>query len=198
MPDKRHITGLILAGGRGSRMANLDKGLQTLNGAPLITHVIRRLSPQVGQLLINANRNLETYQRFGLPVVSDELTGFEGPLAGLQTGLRHCATSYLLTVPCDGPFLPVDLVAKLADALDRENADVAVAVTGQDGKRRTQPVYCLLKTTQLPQLENYLASGQRKIDAWYTSLKVAEVHFDDEAAFRNINTLDELRQSEHE
>ncbi|MEA5098283.1 MAG: molybdenum cofactor guanylyltransferase MobA [Burkholderiaceae bacterium] len=197
MPDKQHITGLILAGGRGARMGNLDKGLQTLDGEPLIAHVIRRLTPQVGQLLLNANRNLETYRQFGLPVISDELTGFEGPLAGLQTGMRHCPIPYLLTAPCDGPFLPVDLAAKLANALDRENADVAVAVTGQDDNRRTQPVYCLLKIELLPQLESYLASGKRKIDGWYAPLKVAEVLFDDEAAFRNINTLDELNQSSH-
>ena len=197
MPDKQHITGLILAGGRGSRMGNLDKGLQMLDGTPLIEHVIRRLSPQVGQLLINANRHLETYQQFGWPVVSDELTGYEGPLAGLQAGLHHCTTPYLVTAPCDGPFLPTDLVAQLAGALERDNADVAVAVTGEGETRQPQPVYCLLKTALLPQLENYLHSGRRKIDDWYAPLKVAEVHFNDEVAFRNINTPDELRQAEH-
>lgn len=197
MPDKQHITGLILAGGRGSRMGNLDKGLQTLDGTPLIGHVIQRLSPQVGQLLINANRHLETYQQFGWPVVSDELTGYEGPLAGLQAGLRHCTTPYLVTAPCDGPFLPTDLVAQLADALERDQADVAVAVTGEGETRQPQPVYCLLKTALLPQLENYLRSGQRRIDGWYAPLKIVEVPFDNEAAFRNINTPDELRQAEH-
>ncbi|MBS1186032.1 MAG: mobA [Burkholderiaceae bacterium] len=193
MPDRQQITGLILAGGQGSRMGHLDKGLQLLAGEPLIAHVIRRLSPQVGPLLINANRNLETYRQFGSPVVSDELTGFEGPLAGLQAGLRHCSTPYLVTAPCDGPFLPEDLVAKLSDALAREQADVALAVTGEGEQRQPQPVYCLLKTALLPQLENYLHSGQRKIGGWYAPLKVAEVHFGDETAFRNINTLDELR-----
>ncbi|MBS1170389.1 MAG: mobA, partial [Burkholderiaceae bacterium] len=174
MPDRQHITGLILAGGRGSRMGNLDKGLQTLAGEPLVAHVIRRLLPQVGSLLLNANRNLEKYHQFGLPVVSDKLTGFEGPLAGLHAGLHQCNTPYLVTVPCDGPFLPEDLVAKLADALARENADVAVAVTIEDGQQQPQPVYCLLKTALLPQLESYLQSGQRKIGGWYAPLKVAE------------------------
>ena len=195
MPDKQQITGLILAGGRGSRMGSVDKGLQLLDGAPMVTHVIRRLSPQVGQLMLNANRNLEIYRQFGLPVWQDDLTGFEGPLAGLQAGLYHCATPYLVTAPCDGPFLPPDLVSQLAAAMERQQADIAVAVTGTGENRQPQPVYCLLKSALLPQLESYLQSGKRRFDGWYAPLKVAEVQFDDETAFRNINTPEELQQS---
>jgi len=192
--NKELITGLILAGGRGSRMGDVDKGLQSLNGEPMVLHVIKRLAPQVGALIINANRNLETYQQFGVPVWPDELTGFAGPLAGLQAGLLHCQTPYLVTVPCDSPFLPTDLLARLSDALIEQNADLTVAVTGEDENRQPHPVFCLLKTSLLPHLNIFLQSGKRRIDAWYASLKVAEVMFDDEAAFRNINTLEELQQ----
>jgi len=194
MLNKELITGLILAGGRGSRMGDVDKGLQTLNGEAMVAHVIKRLSPQVGALIINANRNLETYQKFGVPVWPDELTGFAGPLAGLQAGLLHCQTPYLVTVPCDSPFLPTDLLARLGDALIEQNADLAVAVTGEAENRQSHPVFCLLKTSLLPHLNTFLQTGRRRIDAWYASLKVVEVKFDDEAAFRNINTLEELQQ----
>ena len=194
MLNKDLITGLILAGGRGSRMGDVDKGLQVLNGAPMILHVINRLAPQVGTLVINANRNLETYKQFGLPVCPDELSGFAGPLAGLQAGLLHCRTQYLATAPCDSPFLTTDLVARLSGALTEQDADLAVAVTGEGAGRQPHPVFCLLKTSLLPHLNLFLQSGKRRIDAWYASLKVAEVTFNDEAAFRNINTLEELQQ----
>lgn len=188
------ITGLILAGGRGSRMGDVDKGLQTLNGEAMVSHVIKRLAPQVGSLIINANRNLETYRQFGVAVWPDEISGFAGPLAGLQAGLLHCQTQYLVTAPCDSPFLPIDLVARLYDALAKQGADLAVAVTGESENRQPHPVFCLLKASLLPHLNAFLESGKRRIDAWYASLKVAEVTFDDEAAFRNINTLEELQQ----
>lgn len=194
MLNKELITGLILAGGRGARMGDVDKGLQSLNGETMVSHVIKRLSPQVGAIIINANRNLETYQQFGVPVYGDELTGFAGPLAGLQAGLLHCQTPYLVTVPCDSPFFPTDLLARLSSALTEQDADLAVAVTGQGENRQPHPVFCLLKTSLLPHLNAFLQSGKRRIDAWYASLKVAEVSFDDEAAFCNINTLEELQQ----
>jgi molybdopterin-guanine dinucleotide biosynthesis protein A len=192
--DKHQITGLILAGGRGSRMGGVDKGLQTFRGAPMALHVMMRLEPQVGHMMINANQNLGPYESFGVPVWPDELQGYAGPLAGLQTGLSHCDTDYLVTAPCDSPFLPMDLVARLSEGLTASNADLAVAVTGDDAARQPHPVFCLVKSSLLSHLTQYLMDGGRKIDAWYASLAVAEVHFDDEAAFRNINTLEELRQ----
>lgn len=198
--DINQITGLVLAGGRGSRMGNVDKGLQNFRGAPMALHVIMRLSPQVGDVMINANQNLGPYEGFGVPVWPDQIGGFAGPLAGLQTGLSHCETEYLVTAPCDSPFLPEDLVERLADALVEENADLAVAVTvegeGDDKRRQPHPVFCLMKASLLPHLEKFLQEGGRKIDAWYASLNVAEVDFPDEAAFRNINTLEELRKYE--
>ena len=194
--NKELITGLILAGGRGSRMGHVDKGLQPFRGAPMALHVMMRLSPQVGALMINANQNLAPYESFGVSVWPDELAGFAGPLAGLQAGLSHCDTPYLVTAPCDSPFLPTDLVTSLSQALLIEDADLAVAVTGAGDTRQAHPVFCLLKSTLLPHLTAYLQSGGRKVDAWYASLKVVEVHFDDEAAFRNINTLEDLRKFE--
>ncbi|MFC7515582.1 molybdenum cofactor guanylyltransferase MobA [Herbaspirillum sp. GCM10030257] len=195
--DTQQITGLILAGGRGSRMGSVDKGLQNFRGVPMVLHVIMRLSPQVGALMINANRNLGPYEGFGLPVWPDQLTGFEGPLAGLQTGLSQCDTDYLVTAPCDSPFLPQDLVERLFRALTDNDADLAVAVTEEEGRRQPHPVFCLMKASVLPNLTAFLQLGERKIDKWYRSLKFVEVMFPDETAFRNINTLDELRRFEN-
>lgn len=190
------VTGLILAGGRGSRMGSVDKGLQAFRGKPMAQHAIDRLAPQVARIMINANQNLDVYERFGVPVYSDALEGFAGPLAGLQTGLMHCASPYLITVPCDSPFFPLDLVSRLGSALLAQQADIAVAVTGTEGHEQPHPVFCMVKTSLLPHLSHFLESGQRKIDKWYASLKVAQVHFSDEAAFSNINTRDELTQWE--
>lgn len=195
--DPQQITGLILAGGRGSRMGHVDKGLQPFRGAPMVLHAIMRLSPQVGAMMINANQNIGPYEGFGLPVWPDQLGGFEGPLAGLQTGLSHCETDYLVTAPCDSPFLPQDLVQRLADALAENDAELAVAVTEEEGKRQPHPVFCLMKASVLPSLTAFLQDGERKIDKWYRSLKFVEVPFPDESAFRNINTLEELRRFEN-
>jgi len=194
--DIEQITGLILAGGRGSRMGHVDKGLQNFRSAPMALHVMMRLQPQVGELMINANQNLGPYESFGLPVWPDEIQGFEGPLAGMHTGLVHCMTDYMVTAPCDSPFLPTDLVARLADGLTDADADLAVAVTEGDGRRQAHPVFCLMKASLLQNLTDYLRGGSRKIDAWYASLKTAEVLFADDDAFRNINTLVELKQYE--
>jgi molybdenum cofactor guanylyltransferase len=155
-----------------------------------------RLQPQVGALMINANQNLAPYEAFGIPVWPDELQGFAGPLAGLQTALNHCETEYLVTAPCDSPFLPSDLVARLGKALVTQNADLAVAVTGEGDARQAHPVFCLMKSSLLPHLTLFLQDGGRKIDAWYASLAVAETHFANEDAFQNINTLEELRKLE--
>lgn len=196
--DTSQITGIILAGGRGTRMGAVDKGLQTFRDAPMALHALMRLAPQVGYIMINANRNIAPYEAFGVPVWQDEIAGFAGPLAGLHTGLSHCDTEYLVTVPCDSPFLPADLVARLAAGLEESNADVAIAVTGTGETRQPHPVFCLVKSSLLPHLTQYLQEGNRKFDKWYSTLRAVEVPFDDENAFRNINTLDELRQYETE
>lgn len=194
--DIHQITGLILAGGRGTRMGGVDKGLRPFRGAPMALHVVMRLSPQVGSMMINANQNLGPYEGFGLPVWPDELSGFAGPLAGVQTGLIHCETDYLVTAPCDSPFLPDDLVARLADALAGNDAELAVAVTGEGDARQPHPVFSLMKSSLLPHLTAYLQQGGRKIETWYRSLRFVEVPFTDDTGFRNINTLEELRRFE--
>ena len=199
MKKNSMISALILAGGRGSRMGHVDKGLQPFRGATMVQHVLERLAPQVDSVAINANQNLAAYAAFGaagapVPVWPDETTGFAGPLAGLEAGMRHCTTPYMLSAPCDSPFLPADLAARLFHALQSQGADVALAVTQEAGMRKQpHPVFCLVKTALLPVLSNYLAQGGRKMDGWYAELNVAEVLFDDSDAFRNINTLDELR-----
>ncbi|MES2016783.1 MAG: molybdenum cofactor guanylyltransferase MobA [Pseudomonadota bacterium] len=192
------ITGLLLAGGRGSRMGHVDKGLQPFRGSVMARHVLQRLAPQVDTIAINANQNLDAYAAYGAPVWPDDLTGFEGPLAGLETGMRRCSTELLVTAPCDSPFLPLDLVARLHAALLLENADLALAETEEAGRVQPQPVFALVKVTALPYLSTYLASGGRRMDGWYPGIKVARVRFDDASAFRNINTLHELQQCEEE
>lgn len=187
--DPARITGLVLAGGQGRRMGNVDKGLQLLRGRPMIAWVLERFAPQVSELLINANQNLDEYARFGHRVVPDEIGGYAGPLAGLHAGLKVAAHPFLATVPCDSPFLPTDLVQRLHDALIEVHADVAVARTGT----QAHPVFSLVRSSVLAHLTHFLDGGGRKIDAWYASLKVIEVPFDDQPeAFSNINTRDEL------
>ena len=203
MSLKSKVTGLILAGGRGTRMGRVDKGLQPFRGATLVEHVLRRLAPQAATVVVNANRNLPQYQKVvgEAPVLPDYLDGFEGPLAGLQIGLQYCPTELLLTAPCDSPFLPADLAERLHAALLEQDADVALAVTmeSEDGAaphRQPHPVFALLKASLLPQLDAYLATGARRMESWFKSLRVAEVMFDDADAFRNINTLAELQKHE--
>ena len=184
------VTGIVLAGGKGSRMGGVDKGLQPLRGKPMIEWVLERFQPQVGEVIINANQNVPTYSRYGHRVVPDRIGGFAGPLAGLHAGLNAAKHPLVVTVPCDSPFLPDDLVSRLRHALG--TSELAVAKTGE----QPHPVFALMKRDVRESLEAFLASGGRKIDAWYAALKVVEVSFDDEAeAFRNINTLDELKRS---
>ena len=193
--DKHLITGLILAGGRGSRMGNVDKGLQPFRGTTMAQHVLERLAPQVGSVIINANRNLEDWRAFGMPVWPDQTPDFAGPLAGLQAGLRHCTTPWLLAAPCDSPFLPPDLAERLAAAVDAEDADIAFAATQEPGMRvQAHPVFCLVKASRLPELSQYLLEGGRRVDGWYKDLKAVEVLFEDADAFRNINTPGELQE----
>jgi len=182
-------TGIVLAGGRGSRMGGVDKGLQPLRGRPMIEWVLERLTPQVAEIIINANQNIERYESYGHRVVPDEIGGFAGPLAGLHAGLKAAAHPLVVTVPCDSPFLPEDLVQRLLASL--KSNDLAVARTGD----QPHPVFALMKRQVRESLEAFLATGGRKIDAWYAALTVVEVSFDDEAeAFRNINTLEELKR----
>ena len=145
MIDAAQITGLILAGGRGSRMGGVDKGLQTWRGMALATHALMRLAPQVGEVMVNANRNLGAYESMGIPVWPDTLPDYAGPLAGFLTGLERCETPYLVSVPCDSPLFPLDLVARLAAALEAEGAEIAMAATLENGMLQVQPVFCLMK-----------------------------------------------------
>ncbi len=187
------ITGVILAGGRGQRMGGVDKGLRELRGKPMVAWVLERITPQVDEVLINANQNPEVYARFGHRVIPDEIGGFAGPLAGLQRGLREARHPLVATVPCDTPFLPADLVARLRAALTAQHAELAVARTGD----QPHPVFCVCRRDVLPHLTQFLAGGGRKIDAWYATLNVTEVAFDDEPdAFSNINTQAELEALE--
>src|SRR5258708_3019015 len=182
-----NVSGIVLAGGLRRRMGGVDKGLQPLHGKPLVQDGLARLAPEVDEIVINANQNLERYGALGHRVVSDRVGGFAGPLAGLHAGLQAIAHPLAVTVPCDSPFLPSDLVARLREHLGAN--DLAVAKTGD----QAHPVFALVRRSVASNLETYLAGGGRKIDAWYASLKVVEVAFDDEAdAFRNINTLEEL------
>jgi molybdenum cofactor guanylyltransferase len=195
--DPQEITGLVLAGGRGSRMGGVDKGLQNFQGMPLALHAVLRLGPQVGALMVNANRNLAAYESMGVPVWPDATTDFPGPLAGFLVGLERCETTYLATVPCDSPQFPHDLVARLAAALVAEDADLALAVTREaDGTLQSHPVFCLMQAGLMESLVAFMAGGQRRIDRWTAQHRCAQVLFDregDAAGFFNANTLDELR-----
>jgi molybdopterin-guanine dinucleotide biosynthesis protein A len=190
MTRTQAITGVILAGGQGRRMGGVDKGLKMLRGRPLVQWVIERFAPQVDELIINANQNLDIYSQFGYRVIPDEVQGFAGPLAGLQRGLAEAKHGLVATVPCDSPFLPSDLILRLYSTLEQRGADIAVAKTGD----QPHPVFCLCRKPVLPGLTAFLTGGGRKIDAWYAALGVVEVPFDDEAdAFSNINTREELQ-----
>lgn len=192
--DRQDITGLVLAGGRGSRMGGVDKGLQPHHGMPLAQHALLRLGTQVGELMINANRNLSAYESMGVPVWPDASADYPGPLAGLLAGLERCETPFLVSVPCDTPNFPQDLVTKLAQALVEHQADIAMAAIQEDGQLRTQPVFCLLKSELMESLVAYLQSGERKVDRWTAQHRCVPVLFEDAAAFFNANTLAELQQ----
>ena len=183
------VTGVILAGGRGARMGGADKGLAMLAGRPFVEHVIAVLKPQVGALMISANRNLERYRAYGYPVVSDGFGGFQGPLAGICAGLGAAATPYVAVAPCDSPRPSAELVSRLYQTLARERADVAVA----DDGRRLHPVFCLLKTSLHESLHEFLSGGGRKIDRWFECVATVRCDFSDQAeTFANLNTPEEV------
>jgi molybdopterin-guanine dinucleotide biosynthesis protein A len=194
MISRDDITGLVLAGGRGSRMGGVDKGLQNHQGMPLALHALLRLSPQVGAVMLNANRNLGAYESLGAPVWPDAVPDYPGPLAGFLAGLGHCETPYLVTVPCDSPRFPADLVERLAQGLAEAQAHIAMAVTlDEAGQRQRQPVFCLMHTGVLDSLVRFIEGGQRRIDRWTDAQRCVEVLFDDAGAFVNANTLQELQ-----
>ena len=184
------LTGVVLAGGQGRRMGNVDKGLQLLDGRPLVDWVLNRFVPQVSEVLISANRNRDAYAAFGVRVVEDRVGGFAGPLAGMHAGLSEAGYELVAFVPCDTPLLPHDLVARLVDPLRNDRVDLSVAKTGM----QPHPVICLVRKRLLPHLAAFLDNGGRKVDAWYSTLNVTEVAFDDQPrAFSNINTPEELK-----
>jgi len=196
-PSACAITGLVLAGGRGQRMGGADKGLQLLHGQPLAAHVLARLAPQVGALAISANRHADAYAALGAPwhaaILADTLPDFAGPLAGLLAGLQTSHTAWVLTAPCDSPWLPADLAARLATAAIDQDADIAtVTTTNAAGEVSLHPVFALVRASLADDLAAFLHAGERKVRAWYAHHKAAEVAFADEHAFYNINSLQEL------
>jgi len=191
--QKDSITGVILAGGEARRMGGQDKGLIQLGGQPLIEHVLATLKPQVGKIIINANRNHDSYGKYALPIVADELEGFNGPLAGMASCMRHIDTEYMVTVPCDSPYVPRDLVSRLSQQLQSDDAEISVAHNGE----RMQPVFSLMKCDLLDSLLVYLNQGHRKIDRWYEQHKLAITDFSDAPeTFININTPDDIKNIE--
>ncbi|VVD98115.1 molybdenum cofactor guanylyltransferase MobA [Pandoraea anhela] len=209
------ITGLILAGGRGQRMGGRDKGLQPFDGCPLAGHAIARLRPQVGALLISANRHLDAYAALGATVVRDETQDFAGPLAGMLAGLRAACTEYVLTVPCDSPYLPDDLGVRLSAALDAANASSAPSAPSTSSTSSTSPpgcaevaapplaayaataqgphpVFALLHRSLADDLAATLQAGEHRVRAWLARHKAVQVNFGDERPFYNVNTLDDL------
>ena len=190
----RDITGVILAGGRGSRLGGVDKGLVPLHGRPLIEYAIDALRPQVASLLISANRNRDVYASYGYPVIADVMGDYDGPLAGMLSAMRAAGTAYILTTPCDAPSIPADLARRLGEALIRENA-VASAVSLQG---RLQPVFALLRRTLADDLEHCLKQGERGAGDWLRRHQAVPVDFSDAAGgFANINTPQELLAQQH-
>lgn len=208
------VGAVVLAGGRGMRMGGVDKGLQLFRGQPMVWHAVQRLQQQTfgapALIGINANRNQDQYAHICTPVWPDDIDGFAGPLAGFLTALTHCQAhgstlEYLLTVPCDSPLFPLDLLERMAQALAQSDAPIAVACAPEPDDEgairvRTQPVFCLMRTSLLPSLRDYVAGGGRKIDTWTQQQGQVSVAFDlqqdDARAFFNANTLEQLQQLE--
>lgn len=194
--ERAEITGMILAGGRGSRMGGVDKGLQSYRGMPLALHAMLRLAPQVGEVMINANRNLAAYESMGVPVWPDVVPDYAGPLAGWLTGLERCTTPYLVTVPCDTPGFPADLVERLARELAKADADIAMVATRENDQTHLQPVFSLIRSSLLENLNQAVQAGERKVARWAKQHRFVEVVFEDARAFFNANTLEDLQQLE--
>lgn len=188
------ITSVILAGGLARRMGGVDKGLISFLGKPMLSHVIERITPQVDEILVNANREISQYQSFGLPVLQDEIEGFAGPLSGLHVGMKHAKSEFILSVPCDSPFLPSNLATQLMTALQKRRAEIAIAKTGD----QTHPVFCLCRTDLASDLEKFLVDGGRKVEDWQKKHHLTMASFDDQPiAFSNVNTMLDLHALEH-
>jgi molybdopterin-guanine dinucleotide biosynthesis protein A len=200
MNEDMKLGGVVLAGGQGSLMNGVDKGLQLLQGQSLVMHAVQRLQAQslaVASIAINANRHLNDYQALGFDVWPDAQADFAGPLAGFLVGMTHCPHPYLLTVPCDTPFFPLNLAERLVLALQNQRADIAMATAPEDdGVLRRQPVFCVLKVTLKDSLQSFLAQGGRKIGAWTALHHTVEVPFEDPLAFRNLNTVEDVQRLE--
>jgi len=183
--DKQDITAVILAGGQGRRMGGQDKGLLEWSGRPLIETILDSIKPQAGAILINANRNKESYKRYGYPVINDDMEGYQGPLAGFAAGMKVAKTDFIATIPCDSPLVPDDMLERLSTALIKDQAELSVAHDGD----RLQPVYALLPIKLLDSLLQFMDEGNRKIDLWYARHKMAAADFSDNPGiFRNVNT----------
>ena len=201
-PTPDNITGWVLAGGQAQRMGGLDKGLQLFQGQALALRAAKRLASQVHVVKLNANRHLPDYASWGYDVHPDSLSGFAGPLAGMLTGLQHCDTEWLLCVPCDSPFFPLDLAYRLGMAVNAEESSMAVAWAPEPNAKgdtvcRPQPVFCLMQRSLQTSLSVFLQGGGRKIDAWTTQHTNARMDFnlphDTHQAFANANTWQELK-----
>ncbi len=189
MMDTEDVTGVILAGGRGSRMNGQDKGLVPYRGRPLIEHVLAAIAPQVGAMMISANRNLPRYRSYGFPVVHDVLENFQGPLAGLLTAMQQVETPFLLLAPCDAPLLPENLLEKLYGALQQSHSRLALAHDGE----QLQPLFALLETNLQEDLQRFLDAGERKLRYWCSLQQPAIADFSSQAeCFRNFNSAAEL------
>lgn len=194
--DSSEITGLILAGGKSTRMGGAEKGLQALIGSPMVSHVAQRLAPQVAKQFLVVNRFEDAYAQLGFHVLKDARAGFLGPLAGIEAGLIQCQTKFLLCVPCDTPFIPSNLVATLAQALFDTNSDLAYAIT-EEGENanvivRIHPTIALMRLTVTQSLQDFLNAGGRKVQSWHQELNTFPVHFSNNENFANINTIDEI------
>lgn len=187
--EPQQITAVILAGGKGRRLQGNDKGLVVFQHKPMIEHILEIIAPQVASIVINANRNQDKYQSYGYPVISDELSDFQGPLAGFSTAMAEVASPYILTLPCDGPFLSASYVSQLCNALNDSDAELAIAHDGE----RMQPVHALIPVSLKASLDSFLQSGDRKIDRWYAQHTYALADFSDTPEiFNNINTKEQL------
>ena len=192
---RNNITAVILAGGQARRMGGKDKGLIKLNGKPMIEYAIEILKPQAGKLIINANRNHDMYSNYGYEIISDEMSGYCGPLAGMASVLKKIKTTYMVTAPCDSPYIPVDLVQRLVSSLKSEKAEISVAHNGE----RIQPVFCLLKKELISSMNDFLAKGERKIDKWFNQHALAIADFSDiPETFDNLNTPEDIESAEKE
>jgi len=191
MIERRRIDAVVLAGGQGRRMGGVEKGLVEVAGKPMIEWTLDAIRPQVNRVIINANRSLSEYRRFGVDVVEDRLDGFQGPLAGLHAALSAVESDYLLCVPCDAPRLPPDLVEQLSESMERHGAEIAAAEAGG----RLHSLHALFDSRLASDLALRLQEGERKPDRWYASREFVRVDFDRESErFINVNTPDQRDQ----